>query len=70
VPEVSIPEGEDKDKGKGKGDETRLGENSYYGMDLDSWQRHGERDKDLTLPAQQEAELDNITPAIVEVEDN
>ena len=32
--------------------------------------RQGERGEDVTLPAQQEAELDNITPLIVEVEDN
>ena len=34
--EVSIP---DEDEGKGKGEDSGnyLGENSYYGMDLDSW---------------------------------
>lgn len=47
-----------------------LGEDSYYGMDIDIWERHGERDKDVTLPAKQEAELDSITPLIVEVQDN
>ncbi len=66
-PEVSIP---DEDKGKGEDRGNYLGEDSYYGMDLDSWERHGERGEDVTLPAQQEAELDNITPLIVEVEDN
>jgi len=35
-PEISIP-----DEGKGKGDD-HLGEDSYYGMDLDSWKPHGE----------------------------
>jgi len=71
VPEVSIPdEREGEGIGKGEDNVIHLGEDSYYGMDLDSWKRHGERDKDVTLPAQQETELDNITPVIVEVEDN
>jgi hypothetical protein len=66
-PEVSIS---DESEGKREDTYNHLGEDSYYGMDLDSWERRGERDKDVTLPAQQEAELDNITPLIVEVEDN
>ncbi len=65
--EVSIP---DEAECKGEDSDNHFGEDSYYGMDLDSWERHGERDKDVTLLAQQEAELDNITPLIVEVEDN
>jgi len=48
-PEISI-----SDEGKDNGDD-HSGEDSYYGMDLDSWQPHGEQDKDVTLPAQQEA---------------
>jgi hypothetical protein len=66
-PEVSIPD-EDEDGGDGGDD---LGKNSYYGWDIDCWDyRQGERDKDLTLPAKQEVELDSITPLIVEVQDN
>jgi hypothetical protein len=47
-----------------------LGKDSYYGMDIDIWERQGERDKDVTLSAKQEAELDSVTPLIVEVQDN
>jgi hypothetical protein len=65
-PEVSIPDEDDED---GDGDDD-LGEDSYYGMDIDIWGRHGERDKDVTLSAKQEAELDSITPLIIEVQDN
>ncbi len=46
-----------------------LGENTYFGMDIDMWDsRQGERDKDLTLLAEQEADLDSRTPQIVEVD--
>ncbi|KAF8131414.1 putative casein kinase-1 hhp1 [Boletus edulis] len=72
-PNVSIPD-EDED-GDGDKDESGdcdddLGEDSYFGWDIDIWDRQGERDKDLTLPAEQEAELDEITPVIGEVEEN
>jgi hypothetical protein len=59
-PNVSIPDGAGHN----------LGEDSYYGWDIDAWRRQGERDKDVTLSAQKEAELDRITPLIVEVQDN
>ncbi|RDB25721.1 Casein kinase I hhp1 [Hypsizygus marmoreus] len=65
-PEVSIPDEDDEDGDSGDD----LGEDSYYGMDLDMWERQGERDKDVTLPAKLEAELDSITPLIIEVQDN
>ncbi|KIO07689.1 hypothetical protein M404DRAFT_391933 [Pisolithus tinctorius Marx 270] len=39
-----------------------LEEDSYYGTDVDIWDRRGERDKDVTLP------LDSTTPLIEEVE--
>ena len=68
IPEVSIPDEEDDNSDKDSDDD--LGENSYYGMDIDIWERQGERDKDVTLSAKQEAELDSITPLIVEVQDN
>ncbi|KAI6026988.1 putative casein kinase-1 hhp1 [Pisolithus marmoratus] len=61
-PTVSIPD-EDED---GYGDDD-LGEDSYYGTDIDIWDRQGERDKDVTLPAEQEAELDSIIRPIEEV---
>ena len=63
-PEVLIPD-EDDDNG-----DDDLGEDSYYGMDIDIWERQGERDKDITLSVPQEAELDSITPLIVEVQGN
>jgi hypothetical protein len=65
IPEVLIPDEEDDDDS-----DNDLGEDSYYGMDIDIWERQGERDKDVTLSAKQEAELDSITPLIVEVKDN
>jgi hypothetical protein len=58
-PEVLIPD-EDEDDDC----EDDLGEDSYCGMDIDIWERQGERDKDMTLPA----EVDSITPMIVEVQ--
>lgn len=45
--------------GDGDGD---LEEDSYYGTDVDIWDRREERDKDVTLP------LDSTTPLIEEVE--
>ena len=33
-------------------------------------ERQGERDKDVTLSAKQEAKTDSITPLIIEVQDN
>lgn len=62
-PTVSVPD-EDEDGG---GDDD-LGEDSYYGTDIDIWDRQGERDKDLTLPAEKEAELDSVIPLIEEVQ--
>jgi hypothetical protein len=66
IPEVLIPDEEDDDNDS----DDDPGEDSYYGMDIDIWERQGERDKDVTLSAKQEAELDSITPLIVEVQDN
>ena len=68
IPEVLIPDEEDNNSNKDSDDD--LGEDSYYGMDIDIWERQGERDKDVTLSAKQEAELDNITLLIVEVQNN
>ena len=60
-PEVSIP-----DKDEGDVDPRR--KNSYEGWDLDGWEHPGaERDKDITLPAKLEAQLDGIIPVITEV---
>jgi hypothetical protein len=39
-------------------------------MDIDIWDRQGEWDNDVTLPAEQEAELDSIIPLIEAVEEN
>lgn len=64
--EVSIPDEEEEDDDS----DDDLGEDSYYGMDIDIWERQGERDKDVTLSAEQEAELDSITPQIAEVQGN
>ena len=43
---------------------------SYCGVDIDAWERNGERDKELTLPAKQESELDSRIPLIAEVQGN
>lgn len=60
--------GEDEDDGEDDSSDG-LGENTYFGMDIDMWDsRQGERDKDLTLLAEQEADLDSRTPQIVEVD--
>ncbi|TDL20435.1 kinase-like protein [Rickenella mellea] len=56
----------DEDDGTDSSDDDRP-KDSYRGMDCDQWDRLGNRDKDVTLPSQQEVELDNITPLIVEV---
>ncbi|KAK0233861.1 putative casein kinase-1 hhp1 [Armillaria fumosa] len=62
-PKVETPD-EDEDKG----DSEDLGEDSYFGMDIDMWDhRQGERDKNLTLLAEQEADLDSCIPLIAEV---
>ncbi|KAG6380543.1 putative casein kinase-1 hhp1 [Boletus reticuloceps] len=65
-PEVSIPD-EDEDEDECGDSDDDLGEDSYFNWDIDVWDRQGERDKDLTLPAEQEAELDEITPVIGDV---
>ena len=65
-PDVSIPD-EDEDEGE---DDEDLGEDSYYGWDIDQWVRNGPRDKDLTLPVMQANGIDRIIPVIVEVEVN
>ena len=64
-PEVSICD-EDKDEVQGHIVDC-LGKDSYYGMDIDAWERQEERDKDVTLPIEQQEVLDNIIPLIVEV---
>ncbi|PBK76558.1 putative casein kinase-1 hhp1 [Armillaria solidipes] len=62
-PKVETPD-EDTDEADGED----LGEDSYFGMDLDMWDlRQGERDKNLTLLAEQEADLDSCIPLIAEV---
>ena len=65
-PTVSTP---DEDDDEDSDDDDDLGEDSYFGLDIDIWNRQGDRDKDLTLPAEQEADLDNIIPSIEEVEE-
>ncbi|KAF8550757.1 kinase-like protein [Imleria badia] len=65
-PTVSIPD-EDAEKGRAKVHVSDLGKNSYFGWDICDWDRHGARDKDVTLPAELEVELDNIIPVIGEV---
>jgi hypothetical protein len=68
IPEVLIPDEEEDDDSDDSDDD--LGKDSYRGMDIDIWERQGERDKDVTLSAKQEVELDSIIPLIVEVQDN
>ncbi|TDL24961.1 hypothetical protein BD410DRAFT_785708 [Rickenella mellea] len=46
------------------------GENTYFGWDIDIWNLHGNRDKDVTLPSKQEEEFDRCIPHIVEVHDD
>jgi len=71
IPEVLIADEEDDDRDEEDDDsDDDLREDSYYGMDIDIWERQGERDKDVTLSAKQEAEFDSITPLIVEVQEN
>jgi hypothetical protein len=65
IPEVLIPDVEDDDD-----IDDDPWEDSYYGMDIDIWERQGERDKDVTLTAKMEAVLDSITRPIVEVQGN
>ncbi|KAF9220336.1 kinase-like protein [Gyrodon lividus] len=64
-PTVFIP---DKDKDGDCDNDPR--EDSYYGMDIDIWDCQGERDKDVTLPAEQEIELNSLTWLIEEVQRN
>ena len=65
-PDISLP---DEDGEDGEDDED-LEKNSYYGWDIDQWERNGPRDKDLTLPVMQENSVDHVIPVIVKVEDN
>ncbi|KAK0450559.1 putative casein kinase-1 hhp1 [Desarmillaria tabescens] len=68
-PKVEIPHEDEDDDGDDRSDDR--GEDSYFGMDIDMWDsRQGERDKDLTLLAEQEADLDSCTPVIAEVLDS
>ncbi|TDL24370.1 kinase-like protein [Rickenella mellea] len=72
-PIIDEPAFSDSDEGElpdSNEDEDDLGENSYWATDIDMWNRQGNRDKDVTLPAILEAELDERTPVIVEVEGN
>jgi len=58
----------DKDEDKDYTDP--LGEDTYYGLDYDAWDRRpGEREKDVSLPAKLKAEFDDTVPLIVEVPD-
>ncbi|KAF8638146.1 hypothetical protein AX17_002419 [Amanita inopinata Kibby_2008] len=57
-----MPDEEHSDSGHGGPDE--IGEDSYFGWDLDAWERQGPRDKDITLPAMQEVKLDSMIPLI------
>ena len=59
---------EDTDEDKSSNCDNDLGEDSYFGWDIDIWDHQGERDKDLTLLAEQEVELNKITLVIGEVE--
>ncbi|KAK0450539.1 putative casein kinase-1 hhp1 [Desarmillaria tabescens] len=64
VPQLEIPGEDDEDEDSGDD----RGEDTYCAMDIDIWDsRQGERDKDLTLLAEQEATLDSCTPVIAEV---
>ncbi|TDL20492.1 putative casein kinase-1 hhp1 [Rickenella mellea] len=67
--EPAFPDTEDEDTDFDE-DEDDLGKNSYCGWDMDIWDRNGNRDKDLTLPAALKAELDYRTPVIVHVQGN
>lgn len=66
-PAVSIPE---EGEGEGKHGDDDRGEDSYFGLDIDIWDRQGERDKEVTLPAEWKTELDNFIPLIEEVEED
>jgi len=61
-PIVSIPDGDDDED-----DGYNLGEDSYFAWDISMWESQGERDKDVTPPAEQQAEFDSIIPLIVDV---
>jgi hypothetical protein len=65
-PEVDVPD----DANVLDLDSERLGDDSYYGDDVDSWtdMRCGERNKDLTLPATQEEDLDKKTLVIAHID--
>jgi len=64
VPDDAAPSDEDNDS------DNDLDEDSYFGLDIDIWDRQGERDKDVTFPVEQGAKLDNITPVIGEVDED
>lgn len=65
-PQLEISEDEDGDDADYY---AFLAEDSYYELDLDFRDnRQRERDKDLTLPVDQEVYLDSCTPLIAEVE--
>ncbi len=62
-PKVEAPrEGEDDDDNDSDG----LGKDSYFAIDIDTWEHQGERDKNSTLLAEQEAELERFTPLVAE----
>jgi len=63
-PDCSIPsDDEDVDYE----DSGHLPKNSYFALDIDWWDRQGDRDKDLTLPLDQEVALDGCIAHIVDV---
>ncbi|PBK67948.1 kinase-like protein [Armillaria solidipes] len=64
-PQLEISEDEDEDDSDYY---AFLAEDSYCELDLDMWDsRQGERDRELTLPVEQEVYLDGCTPLIVQV---
>ena len=60
---ISSDDEEDDDEGS----EDEIPKNSYFAIDIEMWDPQGDRDKDLTLPSDQEVELDGCIPLIVEV---
>ncbi|KAK0431560.1 putative casein kinase-1 hhp1 [Armillaria borealis] len=64
-PQLEISEDEDEDNADYY---AFLAEDSYCELDLDMWDsRQGERDRELTLPVEQEVYLDGCTPLIAQV---
>ncbi|PBK94529.1 putative casein kinase-1 hhp1 [Armillaria gallica] len=64
-PQLEIPEDDDEDDSDYY---AFLAEDSYCELDLDMWDsRQRERDKELTLPVEQEVYLDSCTPLIAQV---